>query len=98
MSVYQMPLGERKKQKQQIKNRFMLICNLGEQSEPPPIKTPGKRGRYKRTKGRNIVKGLIKYQDVVLAYAFNEQVPFTDNLAERDIRPTKIKQKISNSS
>jgi hypothetical protein len=37
-----MPLGERKKQKQQIKNRFMLICNLGEQSEPPSIKTPGK--------------------------------------------------------
>jgi len=97
MSVYQMPFEERKKREQQIKNRFMLICNLGEQSEPPPIKTLGKRGRYKRTKGRNFVERLIKYQDAVLAFAFNEQVPFTNNLAERDIRPTKIKQKISNS-
>jgi hypothetical protein len=44
------------------------------------------------------VERLIKYQDAVLAFAFNEQVPFTNNLAERDIRPTKIKQKISNSS
>ncbi|MCF6332022.1 MAG: transposase [Draconibacterium sp.] len=52
---------------------------------------------YKRTKGRNLVERLIKYQDAVLAFAFYEQVPFTNNLAERDIRPTKIKQKISNS-
>jgi len=97
MNVYQMPFGERKKREQQIKSRFNLICNIAEQSEPPPIKIPGKRGRYKRTKGRNLVERLIKYQDAVLAFAFNEQVPFTNNLAERDIRPTKIKQKISNS-
>jgi len=97
MNVYQMPFCERKKREQQIKSRFNLICNIAEQSEPPPIKIPGKRGRYKRTKGRNLVERLIKYQDAVLAFAFNEQVPFTNNLAERDIRPTKIKQKISNS-
>ncbi len=97
MSVYEMPFDERLKQKQQIQDRFIRICNIGEQMEPPPIKTKGKRGRYKRTKGRNLVERLIKYQDAALAFAFNEQVPFTNNLAERDIRPTKIKQKISNS-
>ena len=97
MSVYEMPFDERIKRKQQIQDRFIKICNLGEHMEPPPIKTKGKRGRYKRTKGRNLVERLIKYQDAVLAFAFNENVPFTNNLAERDIRPTKIKQKISNS-
>ncbi len=97
MNIYEMPFAQRLKHKQQIESRFRRICNLGDLMEPPPIKTPGKRGRYKRTKGRNLVERLIKHQGAVLAFAFNEQVPFTNNLAERDIRPAKIKQKISNS-
>ncbi len=97
MSICEMPTEERIKRKQQIQDRLIRICNIGEYMEPPPIKTKGKRGRYKRTKGRNLVERLIKYQSAVLAFAFNENDTFTNNLAERDIRPTKIKQKISNS-
>lgn len=96
MSVYEMPFVERIKLRNQIKHRYRLICNIGEKSEPPPKKTPGKRGRYKRTKGRNLVERLVREQDAVLAFAFNKDVPFTNNLAERDIRPAKVKQKISN--
>jgi hypothetical protein len=75
---------------------FKLICGIGEKSEPPPIKIPGRRGRYKRTKARCLVERLISQQHAVLAFAFNKNVPFTNNLAERDIRPAKVKQKISN--
>lgn len=96
MNVYEMPIEERVKRRQHINSRYDLICNIAEKSEPPPIKTPGKRGRYKRTKGRNLIERLIREKDAVLAFAFNEEVPFTNNLAERDIRPAKIKQKISN--
>lgn len=96
MNVYKMTFEERIKQQQHIIKRYTLICGMGEKSEPPPIKTSGKRGRYKRTKGRNLVERLIKEQDAVLAFAFNKNVPFTNNLAERDIRPVKVKQKISN--
>jgi transposase len=56
----------------------------------------GKKGRCKRTKGRNLVERLIREQDAVLAFAFNKEMPFTNNLAERDIWPAKVKHKISN--
>lgn len=94
--VYEMPFDERIKRRKQIESRYKLICEMGERREPPPVKKLNKRGRYKRTKGRNLVERLLKEQQAVLAFAFNEQVPFTNNLAERDIRPAKVKQKISN--
>jgi transposase len=96
MSVYEMPFEERVKRQRQIKSRYALICGIGERTEPPPIRTPGKRGKHKRTKGRNLVERLIREQPAVLAFAFDKGVPFTNNLAERDIRPAKIKQKVSN--
>ncbi len=92
-----MPFQQRAKQRQQIIAKYSRICQFGLKAEPPPIKTPGKRGRLKRTKARNLVERLIREQDAVLAFAFNNEVPFTNNLAERDIRPEKVKQKISNS-
>jgi transposase len=96
MRVYLMPFEERVKRRQYIESRYAAICKMGIKSEPVPIKTKGQKGRCKRTKGRNLVERLQKEQQAVLAFAFNEEVPFTNNLAERDIRPVKVKQKISN--
>jgi transposase len=96
MHVYEMPLEERIKRRQQFEIRYTLICCMGEQAEPPPRKTPGKKGRYKRTKGRNLVERLNREKEAMLAFAFNEEVPFTNNLAERDVRPAKVKLKVSN--
>ena len=96
MHVYEMPFKERVRRRRQIETRYTLIRIIGERAEPPPYKTPRRRGKYKRTKGRNLVKRLIREKDAVLAFAFNEEVPFTNNLAERDIRPAKVKQKVSN--
>jgi transposase len=86
----------RVKRKELIESRYDRICSLGEKAEPPPIKIPGKKGRSKRTKERNLIERLIGKKEAVLAFAFNPEVPFTNNLAERDIRPAKVKQKISN--
>ena len=96
LKIYYQPLEERVKQRVQIESRYLLICHIGEKLEPPPKKTAGKTGRYKRTKGRNLVERLIREKEAILAFAFNEHVPFTNNLAERDIRPVKLKMKISN--
>lgn len=96
MNVYQMEFPERVKRRQHIETRYQKICSIAEKLEPPPAVTIGKRGKPKRTKGRNLVERLLREQTAVLAFAFNQEVPFTNNLAERDIRPTKVKQKISN--
>jgi transposase len=50
MHVFEIPLEERIKRRQQIETRYTLICGMGEKTEPPPRKKPGKKGRYKRTK------------------------------------------------
>lgn len=76
---------------------FDKIWNYADQAEPPPIKTPGKRGRPKATKGRNLLNRLKEHQSEVLAFAFNKKVPFTNNQAERDLRPAKTKQKVAGS-
>lgn len=84
-------------EKQQVKARklFQKIWQNADKIEPPPKKIKGKRGRPKATKGRNLLKRLDKYQDAVLAFAFHKEVPFTNNQAERDLRPAKTKQKVA---
>jgi transposase len=96
LHIYEMPFDQRIAQRQQIISRYKRICQFGLKAEPPPVKTPAKRGRQKKSKARNLLERLIREQDAVLAFAFNQEVPFTNNLAERDIRPVKVKQKISN--
>lgn len=75
--------------------KYQAICIMADQEEPPPTKKP--RGKPKNSKGRNLMLRLTKHQDEVLAFAFTEHVPFTNNQAERDIRCLKTKQKVSNS-
>ena len=96
LSVYTLPFEERVKRRHLIESRYDRICGLAEMAEPPPVKTSSGRGKFKRTKGRNLVERLIREKHGMLAFAFNKEVPFTNNLAERDIRPVKVKLKISN--
>jgi transposase len=72
---------------------FKHICQIADKEEPTPIK--GKRGRPKSTKGRSLLNRLVKYQNEWLAFAFVENVPFSNNQAERDIRCLKTKQKVA---
>ena len=82
------------------RQKYLEICHHADIEEPPPIK--GKKGnrsggRPKNSKGRNLLNRLVEHQEGVLAFAFTEIVPFTNNQAERDIRSLKTKQKVATS-
>ena len=62
---------------------------------PLPEKTTGKRGKIAKSDAHNLWERLAQYQNSVLLFAKNPHVAFTNNRAERDLRMTKVKQKIS---
>lgn len=78
----------------EYEKRYKEIIEAGEKEEPPPERRNPK-GKLKRTKGRNLLERLRKHEEAVMRFAREEKVPFTNNQAERDIRPIKIKQKMN---
>ena len=74
-----------------------MVLQKAEAESPPPDETNRKerRGRVKRTKARNLLERLREYEGDVLRFMDNKNVPFTNNVAENDIRMTKVQQKIS---
>lgn len=68
-----------------------IECPAPNEAERPK----GKRGRLKRSDARNLLERLQNYQDDVLRFMTDPEVPFTNNQSENDLRMTKVQQKIS---
>ncbi|PGM89628.1 IS66 family transposase, partial [Bacillus cereus] len=49
----------------------------------------------KQTLSQNLWNRFFKYSDRILAFLEHPDIPFDNNQAERDIRMTKVKQKVS---
>ncbi|MGG0261905.1 transposase [Bacillus mycoides] len=62
--------------------------------EQPVFSTELKK-KGKQTPAQNLWNRFVKYADRILAFLEHSDIPFDNNQAERDIRMTKVKQKVS---
>jgi transposase len=79
-----------------LRKRYRNLLTRGAKELPPiPARQNGKRGRLAKSDAHNLWERLKRYEDAVLLFAKLPQVPFTNNRAERDLRMSKVKQKVS---
>jgi transposase len=71
------------------RRRYRRIIALGQALNPTPP------GRTARTPAVKLLTRLNTFTEDVLRFAHDLRVPFDNNLAERDIRMVKLRQKIS---
>ena len=75
-------------------HEYRALVKAGFAANPPPETRPGKR-RVAESPPRRLLKRLDRDQHAVLHFIHNFIVPFDNNLAERDLRMMKVKQKVS---
>ena len=79
-----------------LQKRYRTILTQGEKELPPiPPRQNGKRGRVAKSDAHNLWERLKQHETAVLLFAKRSEVAFTNNRAERDLRMSKVKQKIS---
>lgn len=84
------------RQYENLQKRYRNILTRGEQELPPlPARQNGKRGRVAKSDAHNLWERLKEHETAVLLFARDPNVAFTNNRAERDLRMSKVKQKVS---
>lgn len=80
-----------------FEDRYFQIIENGLNEIPIPANSdfPGKRGRKKQSKAKNLIDRCLLFRREILSFMHNFSIPFSNNLAERDIRMVKLQQKIS---
>ena len=82
---------------QQYRKHYRDLLEEAERECPAPdeAERKGKRGKLARSKARNLLERLRDFEDDVLRFMDEMEVPFSNNQAENDLRMTKVQQKIS---
>ncbi len=76
--------------------RYSRLLRAGRDELPVlPVDKNKTRGRTKQHKVKNLHDRLVNHKREVLAFLVDFSLPFDNNLAERDVRMVKVKQKVS---
>ena len=79
-----------------LQKRYRTLLTQGAKELPPiPPRLNGQRGRVAKSDAHNLWERLQKHEAAVLLFANHPHVAFTNNRAERDLRMSKVKQKVS---
>lgn len=79
-----------------LQRQYRNILTKAEKELPDiPKKSGGRGGKIAKSDAHNLYERLKKHEEAVLLFAKNPEVPFTNNRAERDLRMSKVKQKVS---
>ena len=70
-------------------NRYDSFIQMGYSQIPPPKKEKHKRGRPKKTKELNLLQRLENHKNEILAFLYDDKIPFDNNIAERSFRMAK---------
>jgi transposase len=78
------------------RKRYRDLLREADRECPPPDETEKKKkGRTARSKARNLLERLRDFENETLRFMTDDDVPFSNNQAENDLRMTKVQQKIS---
>jgi transposase len=77
-----------------VEEYFAILCD-GYASLQPATPIPKRRGRAKQHPAKNLLDALSQHAEWVIGFLDDGTLPFTNNLAERDLRMCKVQQKIS---
>lgn len=75
--------------------RYQALLDQGEVENPTAAAPPATRGKPKQSPPQNLLTRLRKHQSAILAFMTDFTIPFDNNLAERDLRMVKLKQKVA---
>lgn len=79
-----------------LQKQYRNILTRGNKELPiVPSKPAGQRGTMAKSDAHNLWERLKQYESAVLLFARDPHVAFTNNRAERDLRMSKVKQKVS---
>lgn len=82
-------------QRNRLESRYHTLLAAGFEAFPIQPRPPNSKKRLAQHPVTNLLIRLRDHRDAVLAFLHHPDVPFDNNLAERDLRMMKVKQKIS---